>query len=94
MSIEQQVYNIISHDLGRNQLMFSVNTKLVPVNERNIVCALRLSEVLHFGNRINFIIELAKFIEQSWTDIEVSDIQKKNIYKKLIDMYRDSCRVQ
>ena len=88
LSLKERIYSIINHDLGRNYLFFKVGDVLVPAGEQNICCALRLSMELHHGHKIDFVIELAKFIEKSWTDIDVSEIQKKNIFDKLIEMHK------
>lgn len=68
---------IIIDELGRHASKFPGNC--------NIICAIRLME---YGHLTDFkkTIELAHFIEQSWTDIELTEEQKNKIILKFVEL--------
>ena len=88
-SFQEQLLKIIRHDLGRNDLFRMVNGDLISAGNRSLCCAQRIAVELHMYNDMEMIIDLARFIENSWDDLELSESQEAAIVNKVEDIVKN-----
>ena len=74
---KERCEEIIGDELGRHASKFPGNC--------NIICALRLADFAIIKD-FKKTMELAHFIESSWTDLELTEDQKKKIILKLVEL--------
>lgn len=92
LSKEEKLKLIVIDSLRTRTQTFTQTIPELRHGDRDILCAIRISSLLKLDN-FDTTIKIAKFVKDSWTDLESTDEQIQSIIEFVIDIkieYSDS----
>lgn len=88
--MKEKILKIIWDNLSSHHVTMGVkvNNEYYEIASVNILVANMICGTLQMKD-INLVIELGKFIEDQWTDLEFSNENAEKVFEKIVSMWKE-----